>query len=113
MLFAIGSGFAQDFANSCSIYGRSYQLESDTVVWSMTIGSGQSCTRGVRTNQATLDSIKLIAPPQSGQVKLEGPGFVYKANSDFRGDDSFAILVSGKRNRISGTSTIRFAVSVR
>jgi hypothetical protein len=110
MLFAVGSGFAQ---NACRISAPWYQLASDTVVWSMTIGSGQSCIHGLRLPLVTLDNTKLIAPPESGQVKLEGPGFVYKANSDFRGDDSFTIQVSGINNRISGTSTIRFAVSVR
>src|SRR5213078_66215 len=88
-LFAtLSSGFAQDSRTGCALYGPSYQLSSDTVQWTMTIGSGQSCIRGLKSAFVTLDSVKLVSPPQSGQVKLEGPGFVYKGNSDFRGQDT-------------------------
>jgi hypothetical protein len=113
MFVATTSGFAQDPATSCMIQGPPYQLASDTVVWSMTVGSGQSCIRGLRGTYNTLDSTRLIVPPEFGQVKLEGPGFQYRINSDFRGEDSFAILVSGKLNKINGSSTIRIVVSVR
>jgi len=79
----------------------------------MTIGSGQSCVRGIRSAFVTLDDVQLISAPQSGQVVLEGPGFIYKGGADFRGEDSFAISVSGKLNRISGSSTIRVKVLVK
>ena len=105
--------FAQDPSTSCLLYGPSYQLASDTVEWSMTIASGQSCVRGLRTAFVVLDGVKLVAPPQSGQVTLEGPAFVYKGDSNFRGDDSFSVLVSGRLNRLSGSSTIKINVSVK
>jgi hypothetical protein len=74
--------------------------------------SGQSCTRGLRHARVTIDTTKLISPPQSGQVKLLGPGFSYTANSDFVGQDSFTIQVSGMLNGIRGSSDIRIIVSV-
>src|SRR5712691_9834835 len=110
---AIGGGFAQDPGRECHLGGPTYQLTSDTVVWSMTIGSGQSCVRGLRSAWATLDNIKLVIPPQSGSVTLEGLGFIYKVNPDFRGQDAFAFLVTGKFYKVSGSSTIRVEVSVR
>ncbi len=113
VLPAVTPGFAQESGMSCALTGPTYQLASDTVVWSMMIGSGQSCVRGIRSAFVTLDDVKLIAPPQSGQVILQGPGFIYKGGSDFRGEDSFAISVSGKLNRIPGNSTIHVEVSVR
>jgi hypothetical protein len=112
LLPAATPGFAQS-GTSCALTGPTYQLASDIVVWSMTVGSGQSCIRGIRSAYVTLDDIKLVTPPQSGQVVLEGPGFVYKGSSDFRGEDSFAISVSGTLNRIPGNSTIRVEVYVR
>jgi hypothetical protein len=89
-----------------------YQLRSDTVDWTMQTSSGQSCTRGLRLARVTIDSAKLISPPQAGQVKLLGPGFSYTAKSDFEGQDSFTIQVSGMLNGIRGSSDIRIIVSV-
>ena len=113
VLLALFATISSGFAQGCFVYGPPYQLQSDTVVWSMTIGSGQSCTRGLRSVHTTLENIALVVLPRSGQVKLEGPGFMYKGDLDFRGEDSFSFLVSGKLNRIGGSSTIRVVVSVR
>jgi len=45
-------------------------------------------------------------------VKLLGPGFSYTAKSDFEGQDSFTIQVSGMLNGIRGSSDIRIIVLV-
>ena len=92
--------------------GSQYQLKSDTVDWTMQTSSGQSCIRGLRHKRVTIDSAKLISPPQSGQVKLLGSGFSYTAKSDFQGQDSFTVQVSGMLNGIRGSSDIRIIVSV-
>jgi hypothetical protein len=92
--------------------GPHYQLKSDTVEWTMQISSGQSCIRGLRHGGVTIETAKLISPPQSGQVKFLGPGFSYTAKSDFQGQDSFTIQVSGMLNGIRGSSDIRIIVSV-
>jgi len=92
--------------------GSQYQLKSDTVDWTMQTSSGQSCIRGLRDNRVTIDTAKLISPPQSGQVKLLGPGSSYTAKSDFEGQDSFTIQVSGMLNGRRGNSNIRIIVSV-
>src|SRR5262249_40836893 len=67
---------------------------------------------GLRHNRVTIDTAKLISPPQSGQVKLLGSGFSYTAKTDFEGQDSFTIQVSGMSNGIRGSSDIRIIVSV-
>src|SRR5262249_8607818 len=92
--------------------GSLYQLKSDAVDWTVQTSSGQSCIRGLRHKRVTIDSAKLISPPQSGQVKLLGPGFSYTAKPDFEGQDSFTIQVSGVLNGIRGSSDIRIIVSV-
>jgi hypothetical protein len=87
-------------------------LQSDTVEWRIRIATGQSCVRGVRFSNVTNPTINLDSPPQSGQVTLAGAGFRYTAKTNFQGEDSFALGVSGTINRVSGTSTIHVLVSV-
>jgi hypothetical protein len=36
-----------------------------------------------------ISDVKLIAPPQSGQVAIKGPSFSYTAKPDFQGEDDF------------------------
>jgi hypothetical protein len=100
-------------AGECVISGPGYTLSSDSVVWSMTIGNGQDCIRGLRSWHTTIDKVELVAPPQSGHVTLQGPSFLYKAAPEFRGADSFTLAVSGKLDRIGGKSTIEVTVLVR
>lgn len=104
---------AQELARACVMFGPSYQLNSDVVNWSMTVASGQTCLRGLRTNLTTLDEIKIVATPQNGRLSVEGPAFIYRGDPNFTGEDRFSFLVTGKFNRISGSSTINVVVSVR
>src|SRR5262249_35114274 len=60
----------------------------------------------------TIDTAKLVSPPQFGQVKLLGSGFSYTAKSDFQGQHSFTVQVSGMLNGIRVSSDIRIIVSV-
>jgi hypothetical protein len=114
VLFAsINAGTAQEPATSCFLNGPWYWLNSDSVDWRMSLARGQSCLRGVRHNLVTLDEIKLILPPENGRVTVEGPGFVYRSDPNFIGQDSFTLTVSGKFNKIQGTSTIHILVSVK
>jgi hypothetical protein len=106
------SGSQAAHANQCFTNGPRYQLETDTVEWRMKIRSGESCVRGVRFSYVWNATVSLVSPPQSGQVTLVGPGFSYTAKSDFRGEDSFVVGVSGSKNKTSGFSTIRIVVSV-
>jgi len=110
VLIALGASAA--CAGECVISGPPYQLQSDTVEWRMNIASGQSCIRGIRYGNVANPAITIISPPQFGQVTLLGPAFSYAAKSDFRGQDSFTVKVSGASNRASGTSTIRVLVSI-
>lgn len=99
-------------AGGCIVSGPRYLLTSDTVDWSMKIGSGQSCVRGLRFNNVIIESVKLVSPPQSGHLNLLGPGFTYSAKSDYEGRDSFTVTVAGTINRTRGSSNIRIMVSV-
>jgi hypothetical protein len=90
-----------------------YLLTSDTVDWSIQVGSGKSCVHGLRRRDFVLERVTLAAPPKSGNVQLVGPGFRYTANPGFHGEDSFNLEVAGLAGKVRGTSTIRAAVSVK
>jgi hypothetical protein len=98
-------------AHSCALVGPRYLLKSDIVDWSMEISIGQNCIQGFRLGNVILEDVKLISPPQFGQLTFHGPGVSYKAGLDFQGHDSFTVVVSGKIDRIRGSSTIHVVIS--
>jgi Bacterial Ig domain len=59
-----------------------------------------------------ISEVKLIAPPQSGQVAIQGPSFSYTAKPDFQGEDEFTLRVSGTNVRMRGVSDVKVTVSV-
>jgi hypothetical protein len=100
-------------AQTCVTQAPRYLLTSDTVDWSIQVGSGQSCVRGLRWGNVVLQRVTLTTPPKSGNVQLVGPGFRYTANPGFHGEDSFSVEVLGFAGKVRGTSTIHVAVSVK
>ena len=99
-------------ADACVLNGPRYRLASDTVRWSLELSSGESCMHGVRFNNVAFDKLTVVSAPQTGHVTLHGPGFSYKAASDFPGRDFFSLMVSGTTNKVPGSSTIEVVVSV-
>ena len=108
LLFAVPA-----IADSC-LFSASppFQLSSDTVEWTMQIASGATCTRGLKLGPTNIKDVKLIAPPQSGKVDIQGPSFSYTAKADFQGQDEFTVQVSGTVVRIAGASDVKVTVSV-
>jgi len=99
-------------AQSCVIENSPYNLAVDTVTWSMTTIPGATCFGGVRFGNVIIKSVKLISPPRAGQIVLRGSGFSYAAKADFRGEDSFALKVTGAIDRRRGSSTVQILVSI-
>jgi len=99
-------------ANACVLNGPRYQLESDTVHWTLELSGGENCIRGLRFGNVVVNSLTILSQPQTGRITLLGPGFSYKAKSDFQGPDFFSLIVSGSANKIPGSSTIEVIVSV-
>jgi hypothetical protein len=100
------------YAIECVVSGPRYRLISDVVNWSIKIGKGQSCIRGLRFNNVAFESLKLISSPQSGQITLRGPSFIYSAKPEYEGEDSFTVEVLGTIRSSRGNSTIHVAVSI-
>ena len=74
-------------AQSCIIQTPRYSLKADTVDWTIKIASGKSCARGVRFGNVEIDAVKLLSPPKSGQVTVEGPGFRYTSKANYKGTE--------------------------
>jgi hypothetical protein len=103
LLFAVPA-----FADSCLFSAAPpFQLSSDAVEWTMQIASGTTCTRGLKLGSTNIKDVKLIAPPQSGKVDIQGPSFSYTAKADFQGQDEFTVQVSGTVVRIAGVSDVK------
>ena len=108
LLFAVPA-----FADSCLFSAAPpFQLSSDAVEWTMQIASGTTCTRGLKLGSTNIKDVRLIAPPQSGKVDIQGPSFSYTAKADFQGQDEFTVQVSGTVVRIAGVSDVKVTVSV-
>jgi hypothetical protein len=99
-------------AQACVTQTSRYSLKADTVDWTIKIASGRSCVRRVRFGNVEIEAVKLISPPKSGQLTLEGLGFRYTSKANYDGPDSFSLAVVGRTNRVRGTSTIHVTVAV-
>jgi hypothetical protein len=111
LMVAAGVGPTQ--AADCTIAGPRPQLDSQPIEWKLAIGSGQSCIRGLRSNAMILDSVKISEPAKFGDVTTQGYSFTYRAPREFKGDDTFAVAMSGTNRGVRGTSVILVHVSVR
>ena len=109
MLLPAGPAFADTCVFSLM---PPYGLNADLVNWEMRIVSGKTCTKGLNYSTVAISNVKLTIPPEFGKVTVQGPGFSYTANSDFEGQDTFTIQVTGNLVRMKGTSDIQVTVLV-
>ncbi len=113
LLLALLGDFRGAAAQSCVVVqAPRYSLKSETVDWLIKVASGRSCVHGVRFGNLEIEPLKLLAPPKSGRVTLEGPGFRYTSQAKYTGSDSFSLAVVGRTNKRPGSSIIRVTVSV-
>jgi hypothetical protein len=100
LVISMSLGLGAAHAGPCIVSVRPYRLMADTVGWSMGVASGQNCIGDFRFNKVAVKNVMVTSPPESGQVTLQGSGFPYTSKSDFQGEDSFAVVVSGVFNGI-------------
>lgn len=100
-------------AGECAVSGPPVTLEAEVVDWTLTIASGGSCVRGLRSRAMTLDSVRLASPAHDGAADVQGYGFTYRARPDFTGEDFFTVAMSGISRGVRGATTIRVRVLVR
>lgn len=100
-------------AGDCIVNGPLPRLDSQPVEWTFEIAGGQSCIRGLRSGAMLLDSVRLSSPAKAGVATVQGYSFSYRAPLNFKGEDSFAVTMSGVYRRVRGSSINQVHVFVR
>lgn len=111
LLFWVGAVRAQ--AGDCLVEGPSPQLDFRPIEWTFAIAGGQRCLRGLRSGAMVLDSVTIGSPARFGEATTQGYSFAYRAPREFKGEDVFSVVMSGRYRGVRGTSTINVRVLVR
>ncbi|ULK95964.1 hypothetical protein [Bradyrhizobium sp. I71] len=96
---------------TCILRPQPFTLKSETVRWSFKIKPGAECIQGLRWSTIMIDNIKIIEPPKSGRLVIQGPAFRYFASADAQGTDSFKIEIAGASLHVGGTSLIEVDIT--
>ncbi|MBW7971578.1 hypothetical protein [Bradyrhizobium sp. BR 10289] len=107
----ISSTFAASATPACLRDIKPYKLAGDTMEWSMTIAPGADCIQGLRWSTMQIYNVSVVEKPKSGELVLVGPGFRYFAKPDFKGTDTFTLVVVGKNRHDAGASTVQVTIS--
>ncbi|HVX76445.1 MAG TPA: Ig-like domain-containing protein [Bradyrhizobium sp.] len=90
-----------------------FALAGDTIHWAMTIAPGADCIQGVRWSYMQIYDVSVVTGPKSGKIVMEGIGFRYFANPEFKGTDSFTLAVTGMNKKNPGRSYVQIEVKPR
>jgi hypothetical protein len=99
-------------AGNCLSRPAAFELQSDTVEWSMVVGRGSECIQGLRGKTMVLESVSVLEQPKTGQIVLQGPSFRYSAGPEI-GMDTFKLAIVGESKRVHGSSIINVNVQIR
>jgi hypothetical protein len=79
----------------------------------MRVKGSRSCNLAARIGSARIENLIIESPPQYGGLQLRGrTGVVYRTGPGHKGDDSFVIALSGRRNGEAGSMLVRIKVKV-
>jgi hypothetical protein len=87
-----------------------FELAGDTIQWAMTIAPGADCIQGVRWSYMQIYDVSVVTAPKNGKVVMEGIGFRYYADPQFKGADSFTLAVTGMNKKNPGRSYVQIDV---
>jgi hypothetical protein len=77
------------------------------------LSSGESCNLFLNTS-GTIQSSKITQRPKNGSLKmLSSANALYTPKPGFRGEDEFAVSVTGRTQSASGTSVVKIRANVR
>jgi hypothetical protein len=96
---------------SCLKGNKPYQLNGDTIAWSMEIKAGADCIQGIRWSFMQVYAVWVLQKPANGELVIVGSGFRYYAKPGFSGADKFSLVVVGKNRHEQGYSTVEVTVS--
>lgn len=98
---------------NCLSNQQAYELTDDIVTYTMTIAPGAECIQGLRWSYMQIELVSVLGPPKNGKAVVVGSGFRYFANPDFKGTDSFTVVVSGINKKTPGNSILQIEVKAR
>ena len=80
----------------------------------MTMGAGAACAIALTGIDLTVNELAVLTAPRHGKVAPRGrTGVVYRADSGYRGEDTFDFAVRGRSDGEDGISVVRVQVTVR
>jgi len=110
-LFATISAGTASASPSCLKDKTAYELNGDSIEWSMAIAPGADCIQGMRWSYMQIYAVWVLEKPASGELVTVGSGFRYFAKPGFSGTDKFSLVVIGKNRREEGYSTVEITVT--
>lgn len=113
LLWLAAKAFGIALPTDCAALPGAVVFGIDTQV-AMTAKSGGLCPLSMRIAEASIDDLEIVSPPRNGTAITDRRKVaIYRANPNFRGDDSFAIAMRGRSPVFTGTSVVRVHVTVR
>jgi hypothetical protein len=77
-------------------------------------GSGTACTVAVQPGAAVIEDLIVTVAAQHGSIAPRGrTGVVYRAQGNYRGEDSFALALRGRSETQHGVAIVRVRVNVQ
>ena len=77
-------------------------------------GSGTACALAVQAGAAVIDDLTVTVAAQHGSIAPRGrTGVVYRAQDNYRGEDSFALALRGRSETQHGVAIVRVRVNVQ
>ena len=77
-------------------------------------GSGTACAVAVQAGAAVIEDLTVTVAAQHGSIAPRGrTGVVYRAQNNYRGEDSFALALRGRSGTQHGVAIVRMRVNVQ
>ncbi len=113
VLWLAGRASGVTLPTDCGALPGALVFGIDTQV-TMTAKSGALCPLSMRIAEASIDDLEIVSAPTNGTAITDRrKAAIYRANQNFRGQDSFAVAMRGRSPLFTGTSVVRVNVTVR
>ena len=77
-------------------------------------GSGTACAVAMQVGAAVIEELTVTVAAQHGSITPRGrTGVVYRAQDNYRGEDSFALALRGRSQTQQGVAIVRVRVNVQ
>lgn len=97
---------------ACSVSRWRFSFGSESAADMTTDGAPCRTTVSWTAGTTEIHGIRISSPPRNGTAQAGGSSVTYKPKAGFKGTDSFAFTITGRRLTTPGTATVRVSVSV-